>query len=274
MYEILLSDKHFDKHNLQKYHLVVLPSGNFFSAVYYDKSQKKIVRYYKSDLKQFGIFLQENKNAGNKILLICSRKNSSVPYTFFSEDKLDLFFGITNQKEASEEIAFDEVLFDKIINVFAVDEYLYTTSKENGFKFRSCFTLFYDILIALYKHDNNIPVTLVGIFEGFFFLFMMQNNKVYVANVIRYGSINDFLYHILNLYDKYALDKRKTKLFFISNSQFRYEGLSKILRKYGFKDMILLSDVPNDFLSYKLTSISAKELYLFYKFLSFEDNRR
>ncbi len=251
-----------------------MPGGISFSAVYYDKSQKRIVRYLKKEADALSNFLSENRHVAKKSLLLCNEVNATVPSPFFMPEQKEELFGLTATKNPEERLVHDEMLFDKAVNIFPINEGVEKLAAANGFKVRSCFTLFYDIVITLFKRDNKHPVVLAGIFNGFFYLFMMQDSKVFVANSFRYSGINDFLYHILNLYDKYLLDKKQTDMFVIKNYGYDMEELKAILRTYGIKKLVRLSDIPQDFLSYKLTTLKVPEMYLFYKFLSFEDNRR
>ena len=103
-----------------------MPGGISFSAVFFDKSQKRIVRYFKSHIDNLGKFMEENATVAKKNILLCNFFNSSVPSSFFVPGDISFIYDLTATKEAAEKlIAIDAsvlVSLHEKVDISAVEE--------------------------------------------------------------------------------------------------------------------------------------------------------
>lgn len=110
--------------------------------------------------------------------------------------------------------------------------------------------------------------------HDFFYMYVVNDNKLQVANTLIFRSINDVLYHLFNVIDKYSFIKNEIEVYVVPAWDKIFANSLVDKAKEGGVKVYVMNEVPRTFLSYKLNSVDTTDLYDFYTFLSIENNRR
>ena len=52
----------------------------------------------------------------------------------------------------------------------------------------------------------------LDVYPGFFYANIVQNGKLLFSNTLEYANVEEFIYFVLNIFDKFGLDQLETKL--------------------------------------------------------------
>ena len=266
-----VKDKTFSRDKFKDYHLVIKPGGNFFYAAFYDLSAKKLIYFLKSDEFDLEKFLAENGNVKKAHLLVDTRRNTVLPLSYFDEDKthvlFDFVFGAGESDKAN--LQYDRLLFDSIVNVYDAEFYV-----QGNVNIVSEFSVYCDVAVSTYKSGSRKPLIYIVLRDGFFYLYVVDENKLQIANALIFKSINDVLYHLFNVIDKYSLAKDEVEVYLVPGRDKIFANSLVEKAKEGGVKVFVMNEVQKTFLSYKLNTVDTADLYDFYTFLIIENNRR
>ncbi len=267
-----VKDKTFSKNKIKNYHLVIKLGGNFFYVVFYDFTVGKLIYFLKTD-DNFEVekYLAENGNVKKAHLLLDTRRNTVLPFSYFEEGKLDVLFDFvfgTGEAEKSN-LQYDKLLFDSIVNVYDA-----TFDVRGRVNVVSEFSVYCDVAVYTYKSGSRKSFIYIVLRHGFFYMYVIDDNKLQVANTLIFKSINDVLYHLFNVIDKYVFDKNEVEVYLVPGRDKIFANSLVDKAKEGGVKFFVMSEVPKTFLSYKLNSVDTVDLYDFYTFLNIENNRR
>jgi hypothetical protein len=266
-----VKDKSFSKENFRNYHLVIKQGGNFFYVVYYDTVTKKLIYYSRQEDLTLDRLLQESSGVKKTYLLLDTKRNTLVPSSYFEVEKKNLIFDfVFGSGEASMgNLRYDRLLFDSIVNVYDAG-----IDVPEAIKAVSEFTVYCDASISLYKSLGRKQLIYIVLRSDFFYIYVLDEGKLHVANTLVYKSINDVLYHLFNIIDKYSFIRKEIDVYLVpSADKIFVNNLVEKARESDVK-VFILNDIPKSFLSYKLNSVDTVDLYDFYTFLNIENNRR
>jgi len=269
MDDVEIKDKNFSKSNIENYHLVVLPGGNFFYAAFYDRKGKKLIYFTKRN-GSCKAFLKENKYANKIHLIIQSFYNVLVPYSFFDKDKVEelIKFAYTTLPD-DVVISYDKLLFDSIVNIYGVPS-RYNSITDTV----SAFSLYCDTALSIYKSGNKKPFVFLVLQDEFFYLYFLDEGKLVFGNTFAYKSVDDVLYQVFNLIDKNIDDRKSLNFNIVTNKEEVFAAfLMKKFKEAGLKPAVL-KDFSKDFLATGLMHVNQNDLLFFYLFFNIENNRR
>jgi len=276
MTDFIVKDKLFNNSYISNYHSVIRLNGNFFSKSFYCPKSKKIIYYQKGEIIDNKPLIETNKQHLQKeIILIDTQYNTLTPTAFHFYEKQNNLLKFVYGENFNETYT-DTLFFDSIQVIYAIDGKIQThINKIDKKLLRSTFSIILDSFLSLYKTSDFKSSILTATFDNYFYLFLISNNKLLLANTLKYKNIDDILYHNLNLYDKFTLDKKETAFYFLNLSQlFENQEIKKTLNIFGIKNNKILLPPPKDAIGYKFHSIEIDDLFLHYKTYTIENNRR
>ena len=167
------------------------------------KELKNILNEHKDSLKEFSEVIVIHKN----------KLFSLVPSPLFSEDELPNYLKFNAKIMANDQIAFDEIPNQDLVNVYVpftnVNNYLFELFGE--FEFKHSGTVLISMLLNQVKVTSE-PVCYVQVSEKEMEMVVISEKKLLLYNQFEYKSKEDFLYFLLFALEQLKLDPEKIQL--------------------------------------------------------------
>ncbi|MFN8254850.1 MAG: DUF3822 family protein [Bacteroidales bacterium] len=255
------------------YHLSILlkPSGLSYTIV--DTVRDKCVaiknitfndlKGAKDYLDRIADFLKKDsflaKNYKSVDFVYSSRKSTLVPLELFDKKLLKSYFTFVHTLDEYEEIHFNKLSKSDAVNIFSIPSDI-TTLMVNHFpelKFYHQTTTFIDNTIDKSSSENQLVGIMV--YLSYFDITVCNSGKLFLYNNFEFQNENDFVYHIVNIYQQLKISDQKTKLFLsgeIDKEDAKYKLLSKFLKNINFftgfdnsKQRYQFKEIPEHYLT-------------------------
>jgi hypothetical protein len=180
-------------------------------------------------------FLSKNYKSVN--FNYSSRKSTLVPYELFDKKMLKSYFTFVHHLNEYEEIHFNRLVKADAVNVFSIPSEI-TTLMVNHFpelKFHHQATAFLDNTIA--KSETEGHVVGVMSYKKYFDIAVCNSGKLFLYNNFEFQNENDFVYHIVNIYQQLKISDSATKLYLsgdIDRDDEKYKLLCRFVKNATF----------------------------------------
>jgi len=177
------------------------------------KNKNNYIEEIKTFFEKENIFYQQYKKVN---IVVATNKNTIVPTSKFSEDKLENIFYNVFEYDKNEKVLFSKLPKTNTIIIYSIDKQLYDffLSNFSNIFFNSISLPFIEFNFEQNKHsENKEKIQLyIQIFDNYFEILLLQNNKISFYNTYKYKTENDFLYYVINIFDKLQLSQEKTRV--------------------------------------------------------------
>ena len=151
------------------------------------------------------IFLILDKN----IVTYCGKNYTLLPLALHVNNKIDEIFTFNQPLQADETVRQDSI--GDIFNIYSIPKKLLAEIKE---QFPNS-TIFHQasVFIGETLKKSDIEKRLfIEVYPGFFYANIVQNGKLLFSNAFEYTTSDEFIYFVLNIFDKFDLNQLETKL--------------------------------------------------------------
>lgn len=243
MQNIEFSRNFIEKANSSNYILSIRIESNGFCFFVFDILQKKFI-FFKNVLFDFSQHLSATNQIKNNIdsdsifnfpfrkvnIIYCGQSYTLLPSAFYDADKKEDLLKF-NQALIDEDIVKSSLIKGTdIINIFSFPKLYFDFFQQkfpNAFIHHQASLLVFD---AVKKTDSSKQFH-IDVYPDFFYATVVENTHLLLSNTYSYTNLNEFVYHIINLYDKLELNQQETKLYF--SGEIEKEGKEiNILKDY------------------------------------------
>lgn len=251
MKEFALFNDSFSATKTTTYHLSILLSKQGYSYCIVDSVRQKCVviknvnfdqvgdndTFYKNveDLLKNDAFL--NKFYKSVDFIYQSPKSTLVPNALFNREKLKSYFEFNQKLAPYEEIHYNKLKRTEAIIIFSIPSSI-TTLMVNKFpelNFYHQASTFIDNTLRKANETRNLVAVMVN--KNFFDIVVCESGKLFLYNNFVYKNENDFVYHILNVYQQLKIEPSKVPLALsgdIQKDDKRFKLLVKFIKKIQF----------------------------------------
>ena len=251
MKDFALFNDSFSATKTTTYHISILLSGIGYSYCIVDTVREKCVAiknknfdniegvdtFYKNveDFLKNDSFL--NKFYKSVDFIFQSSKSTLVPNSLFDRQKLKSYFEFNQDLGELEEIHYNKLQRTESMNIFSIPSAI-TTLMVNQFpelRFYHQSSIFIDNTIRKAKGVENLVAVMVN--KEFFDIAVCESGKLFLYNNYHYNNNNDFVYHILNVYQQLKIKPAEVGLYLsgdIAEDDKRVELLLKYIREINF----------------------------------------
>ena len=143
------------------------------------------------------------------LVAYCGKHYTLLPLALHV-NKIDEIFAF-NQPLAKGEVVRQDNVGD-IFNLYSIPQNLLAEIKEKYPQVKICHQATLFIEKSLEKQDIEKQIFL-DIYSDFFYANITQNGKLLFSNVFEYDDSEEFIYFVLNIFDKFNLNQLETKLY-------------------------------------------------------------
>jgi hypothetical protein len=165
---------------------------------------------------------EEYKITEDKKLVYFGKKYTLLPLALHTKSKIDKVFAF-NQPLAEDETVQQDCIGD-IFNLYSVPK----TLKEQYSEIIHQATIF--IANSLKNFDLEKQL-FIDVYSDFFYANIIQNGRLLFSNAFEYANTEEFVYFVLNIFDKFGLHQLETKLI-ISGEIDKKDEKIKLLKDY------------------------------------------
>lgn len=144
-------------------------------------------------------------------------QNSSilVPAPFFKKELLNDYLGLQQLDKVNETPCFDHITNLDSYNLYTVHNDLLTLVRKHypGASFRHASSIFIEYILIENKHHKDSK-TFVSVYDSFMDVIILKEGKLTLSNRFYYSNGNDFIYHLLWVYEQLGLDNEKVPCVF------------------------------------------------------------
>lgn len=144
-------------------------------------------------------------------------QNSSilVPAPFFKKELVNDYLGLQQLAVINETPCFDYIKNLDSYNLYTVNSRSLDVMQKKypGASFRHTSSVFIEFVLLENKHLEN-SVTFVSVYNNYFDALVLKEGKLTLSNRFYYSTPNDFIFHILWVYDQLGLDNEKVPVIF------------------------------------------------------------
>lgn len=190
---------------------------NIFVAIKhqnFDESLKD--KFYTDKVKSMfanDAFLKKNYKSVN--FNFVNNKTTLVPFPLFDKKKLKNYFDFNHKLSQYEELHFNKLDKTGAYNIFAIPSEI-TTLLVNHFPeirfYNQVSTFVENTVIKAQSLKLKLPLVQVNFNSKFFDIAVVISGKLTIFNSFTYDNVNDFIYHILNVYNLLDLKASNTYL--------------------------------------------------------------
>ena len=251
MKEFALFNESFSATKTTTYHLSILLSSLGYSYCIVDTVRQKCVAIKNINFDQVGdsdIFYKnvedflKNDSFLNKFyksvdFIFQTSKSTLVPNSLFDRKRLKSYFEFNQVLDEFAEIHYNKLKRTEAINIFSIPSSI-TTLMVNQFpelRFYHQASTFIDNTLRKAQEVENLIGVMVN--NDFFDLAVCESGKLFLYNNFEYKNENDFVYHILNVYQQLKIKPSEVALYLsgdIDEKDKRFTLLLKYIKKINF----------------------------------------
>lgn len=191
-----------------------------------------------------------SKNYKSIDFIYSSRKSTLVPMELFQKKLLKEYFTTAHDLDEFEEIHFNKLSKTNSINIFSIPGDI-TTLMVNQFpelKFHHQASTFIDNSII--KSETNGHIIGVMVYKSYFDITVCNNGQLYLYNNLDYQNENDFVYHIINIYQQLNIPDAKTNMYLsgdITKDSKKFKLLNRYIRNIWFSKILESTGIKYQF---------------------------
>ena len=256
-----IKQPNFDKHNLQNCLLLVFIGRDQLNYAIQDSNNGAIVflKSYKIPLQShfFNYKLLISDLFESEVLFdndfkevriaLNSAKCTLMPAPLFDEAALSIYFNFNHKANEGNELLYDYIGNNDIINIYAADDYLLSAFEVPFDKY----TLYHSssvLLNHLLKNSTNQNTGLhLHLQDEFIDLIYLKNGKLHIHNIYQYQSSFDVLFYTLNLCKHQAINWKDTPCYLfgdLSTKQTTHQLLQKYFSDLQLASSPLMTNIP------------------------------
>ena len=145
------------------------------------------------------------------IIVYCGKHYSLLPLALHAMNKIDEIFAFNQPLLPDEIVQQDSIDGRDIFNIYSIPKVLLKEIKEQYPQAKICHQATVFIAETLKKTDIEKQI-FIDVYPDFFYANITQNDKLLFSNAFAYGNIEEFIYFVLNIFDKFDLNQLETKL--------------------------------------------------------------
>jgi len=225
MYDINLTDETFDINKINNYSLFIQVSDISFSYCLYDNYINKFILLksinLKTDnisdyIKKLKIIIDKDELLGDvktSIKILFYNKNTIiVPNAFYNEEKKRdiLEFNLILDKN---DIVLSNKLRNNDYNIFSINNDLFkflNTKFSNSVIYNQASVIINESTLNLVKDKTKI---IIDSNSNFIDATLIEKGNLKFKNTFEYKTITDFVFFVLNIYDKFELQPEKVEIY-------------------------------------------------------------
>lgn len=251
--QVKFLDKSFNSNNINNYHLSLQISLKGFSLCLLDRERNKFIaleNYYFDKISSYNILLEEiqeifndynilNQNYNHVKLLFTTTKFTFIPSPFFDHKEINTFFSFNHEISENETIHTNYTYGNSSYTVFSIPDIIETFFKEKFPNLKiyhhSC-PMIEDILLQSKLNDNK-PKVYLNILQDIVDFVVVDNNNLKIFNTFSYTCESDFIYFILNAFNRLKLSSVETPITIsgiIKTNDKKIETLKKYIKQIVF----------------------------------------
>ena len=177
------------------------------------------------------------------IVAYCGRNYTLLPLALHVNNKIDEVFAFNQPLEKDEIVRQDNIANLDVFNLYSIPKTLLATLKEQYPQAVICHQASVFIEKSLEKQDIEKQL-FIEVYSGFFYANITQNGKLLFSNAFEYANTEEFIYFVLNIFDKFGLNQLETKLH-ISGEINKKDKKAGILKDYIKYIEICVSSAEN-----------------------------
>jgi hypothetical protein len=251
--QIKFLDKSFNSNNINNYHLSLQISLKGFSLCLLDRERNKFIaleNYYFDKITSYNILLEEireifnncnilNQNYNHVKLLFTTPKFTFIPSPFFSEKEINTIFLFNHDIAENENIHTNYTYGNSSYTIFSIPYIVETFFKDKFSNLKvyhhSC-PMIEDILLQSKLNDNK-PKVYLNILPDIFDFIVIDNDNLKIFNTFSYTCEADFMYFILNTFNRLKLSPVETSVTIsgiVKTNDTKIETLKKYIKQIIF----------------------------------------
>jgi hypothetical protein len=268
MKDFSLFDESFSKDLTSSYSLFFQLSYNCLTYCIYDNYSSKYIvfKHFEFDKKlkddSLGkkineIIISDDilcKQFKNVRLIFNNSKSTFIPASLFDINKIESVFSFNFEISKNEEIINYHIRHHDFYILFSIPVYILKIFREwfSDIKIYHQSCSFIQHQLILNKNSNQKKVY-ADVNQDFIDILVLDSSNLIFYNTFYVGSDLDFVYFILNVYDKLKINPEETEIIlsgYIEKDSSNYKKLNEYIKKISFNEQ---SESIN--LSYKLRDL-------------------
>lgn len=191
-----------------------------------------------------------SKNYKGVDFVFSSRKSTLVPTEFFNKKMVRTYFTMAHDLDDYEEIHFNKLNKTNTVNIFSIPSEI-TTLMVNQFpelKFYHQSSTF--IEHSIIKSETNGHIIALMVYKSYFDITVCKDGKLFLYNNFDYSDENDFVYHVVNIYQQLNIPDGQTNMYLsgdINKDSRKYKLLNRYVRNIWFSKLLDSSNVKYQF---------------------------
>jgi hypothetical protein len=173
-------------------------------------------------------------------VLYHSQKFTFVPLPLYDFDFKEQYFNFHYNLIEGEELLVNKIEHANSANIFAIKtdvKNIILRQYKNAEFYHQSIPVIENNLLT-FKHKNKIHKVFVNVHEKYFDLSCIKGNQLVLFNTFDFTNTEDFVYHILNVYEQLKLNAEETELVFlgyIDKKAELYTAIKKYIRHIRFE---------------------------------------
>ncbi|MDR0873842.1 MAG: DUF3822 family protein [Prevotellaceae bacterium] len=165
---------------------------------------------------------EEYKIMKDNTVVYFGKKYTLVPLALHAKNKIDEIFAF-NQPLGKDETVQQDCI-DGIFNLYSVPK----TLKEHFSEITHQATIFIEHSL---KNSDLEKQVFIDVYPDFFYANITQNGRLLFSNAFEYANAEEFVYFVLNIFDKFGLNQLENKLI-ISGETDKKDDKIRLLKDY------------------------------------------
>ena len=150
-------------------------------------------------------------NNNKNIVAYCGKNYTLLPLALHTNNKIDEVFVFNQPLLPDEIVRQDNIEGMDIFNIYSIPKNLLAEIKEQFPQNAICHQATIFIGETMKKPDIEKQI-FIEIYPDFFYANITQNAKLLFSNAFEYSSVEEFIYFVLNIFDKFSLNQLEAKL--------------------------------------------------------------
>jgi hypothetical protein len=273
MQNIEFTRNFIELHNAENYTLSIRITSNGFCFCILDNSTKKLI-FFKNVIfnPSFNISTLEqlkqlinidpifNYPLGKSNIVYAGQNYTLIPSELFETKYAEEYFCFAHKLEENEKIVYEQIKGSDIFNIYSLPKDLLeflqqkfpnvpihhqnsmlindTVTKEIAGRTSNDKAGCRESSVNEVKPQSQ-KVLHIDVFPDFFYAVITEQGKLILSNSIAYANTNEFVYFIINLFDKFNLNQNESRLFIsgdIEKADEKIEILSKYIEQIIFEE--------------------------------------
>lgn len=149
------------------------------------------------------------------VVLFSNDLYALVPRDYFVEDEASNYLKFNTKILKTDVVSFDELQAAPINCVYIpyINITNYFFDKYGEYEYRHSISQFLDAVLHLQSQREDCIY--INVYENYYDLVVLKNNKFVLSNTFQYETVDDFIYYILFTAEQLKLDREQLNLYFV-----------------------------------------------------------